>query len=452
MKSVLRFSAVMTALFLMTLAPRGYRAAVHAEESVREPVQVAQNLKQFKEQMREQFKQEKAKITRGPAEMREMLKDVQRQIKEKNLHFVAELNEMMKYQIADITGASAPKNLPKEAKVQSSAGNRMWNDFLRRYRDYQKKQWEEELRRKNQDDSYNRDRRQDEYSYNQDQERERRRQERERRRLEEEQRRQDEQRRLEEEQRRQQEEEQRRQDEYGNKDKLDTDIKNPPSPSARAFNWRDYGKLTPVRSQSSCGSCWAFTAAAVLEAQFRIRRNMADVDLSEQHILDCSEGQGRKAGSCGGGWYGPVFEYFRTKSLINEMDLPYRNQDMSCPPQTPDRGFRIVAWGYVKPDAGIPGQRELKEALCKYGPVAACLKVTPAFQAYRSGIFDEFCDVSGERDINHAITIVGWDDNKEAWLIKNSWGTNWGDKGYVWVKYGSNNIGYGAAWCVVEPR
>jgi len=91
----------------------------------------------------------------------------------------------------------------------------------------------------------------------------------------------------------------------------------------------------------------------------------------------------------------------------------------------------------------------MKEALAKYGAIAACVKVTPAFQAYKSGIFDEHASVSSPNDVNHAITIVGWDDNKQAYLVKNSWGPGWGDKGYVWVEYGSNNIGYGAAWAVV---
>ena len=218
--------------------------------------------------------------------------------------------------------------------------------------------------------------------------------------------------------------------------------------------------VTPIKYQAQCGSCWAFTSAAVVESNYLIRRNVT-LDISEQHILDCAEAQQavyrggqvyyvkNKAGSCQGGWYGPVFEYFRTNSAALETQIPYKNAEGVCRASNTDK-YKIVAWGYVKPDAGIPTVRSMKEALCKYGPIAACVKVTPAFQAYRSGIFDEFAAVSGERDINHAITIVGWDDSKESYLVKNSWGTQWGDKGYVWIKYGCNNIGYGAAWVVVS--
>ena len=155
------------------------------------------------------------------------------------------------------------------------------------------------------------------------------------------------------------------------------------------------------------------------------------------------------AGSCQGGWYGPVFEYLKTNSAALEAKIPYKSEESTCI-EAGTNMYKIAAWGYVKPDAGIPSVKQMKEALCKYGPLAACIKVTPAFQAYKSGIFDEFADCNGERDINHAITIVGWDDSKESYLIKNSWGTGWGDNGYIWVKYGCNNIGYGAAWVLVS--
>jgi cathepsin L len=92
----------------------------------------------------------------------------------------------------------------------------------------------------------------------------------------------------------------------------------------------------------------------------------------------------------------------------------------------------------------------MKEAIAKYGAIATSVKVTPAFQAYAGGIFDEHTRVSGQKDVNHAVTIVGWDDNKRAYLVENSWGPRWGDKGFIWVEYGCNNIGYGASWVVVS--
>jgi hypothetical protein len=109
----------------------------------------------------------------------------------------------------------------------------------------------------------------------------------------------------------------------------------------------------------------------------------------------------------------------------------------------------------VSDTGGIPSVADMKDALCTYGPVAVAVTVTPAFQMYNSGVFDE--DDSG--NVNHGITVIGWDDSKThalgsgAWLIKNSWGTHWGetggygaDRGYMWIAYGSNQVGFGAAW------
>jgi hypothetical protein len=189
---------------------------------------------------------------------------------------------------------------------------------------------------------------------------------------------------------------------------------------------------------------------AVLEANFSIRRGVM-TDLSEQNVLDCSvDRNGKQAGSCGGGWYGGVFDYLMNKSAMTETRVPYKGKESVCAPFS-GSDYRIKAWGYVRRDAGIPSVQEMKTALCQYGPIASTGKVTPALQAYAGGIFDEHAAVSGPRDINHAITIVGWDDGKKAWLVKNSWGERWGEKGYFWIEYGCNNIGFGSAWIIVEP-
>ncbi len=230
-----------------------------------------------------------------------------------------------------------------------------------------------------------------------------------------------------------------------------TDIYRSPNPRARAFNWRDRRKVTPVRHQRQCGCCWAFTAAAVLESNFMIRNNWT-TDLSEQHMIDCSRDRyGRKAGTCNGGWYGKVFDYLMRKSANTEGRNPYRARDMFCRGSVFNK-YKVAAWGYVGYRGRIPTVMQVKKALCKYGPLAACVKVTPAFQAYSRGIFDERTRVRGPRDINHAITIVGWDDSKRSFLIKNSWGTYWGERGYMWIQYGCNNIGYGTTWAVVSRR
>jgi C1A family cysteine protease len=223
-----------------------------------------------------------------------------------------------------------------------------------------------------------------------------------------------------------------------------------PSADQAAFSWLALGKLTPVKNQKQCGSCWTFSSAAVLEASAKIIYGET-LDISEQSILDCSKSNtGQKAGSCEtGGWYGTVFGFYQKNYLMSETKNPYKAKNSVCVSAQP-LPYRIAAWSYIQPDAGTPSVAVLKKAIVEHGAVAACVKVTEAFQAYAGGIFDEYAPVSGPKDVNHAITIVGWDDAKKAWLLRNSWGPEWGENGYMWIEYGCNNVGYGATWAVIE--
>jgi cathepsin L len=222
-----------------------------------------------------------------------------------------------------------------------------------------------------------------------------------------------------------------------------------PCTARAAFDWRKSGKVTGVRDQDGCGSCWAFGALGAYEGSYLIR-NSAAIDASEQHVLNCSS-----SGTCGGGWYAGVFDYLIKTGTATEADDPYTANDKPCKTgvATP---YRAVAWAYVKPDASMPSVAELKAALCEHGPLAVAVYVSPLFQAYTGGVFNEQNNSNG---INHAVTLIGWDDAKGAWLIKNSWGPYWGEtggygteRGYIWIAYGSNNIGYGAAWVQAQNR
>lgn len=207
------------------------------------------------------------------------------------------------------------------------------------------------------------------------------------------------------------------------------------STTATSFDWRSHGKVTPVRNQGGCGSCWAFATLGAFEGSELLRNNLS-TDTSEQEILNCSG-----AGSCGGGWWAGAFNHLDGTGTASEVRYPYTASDAACQANiaTP---YHSVAWGYVDANGGIPTVAKMKDALCKYGPLAVAVRATPAFQAYRSGVFNE----NDPNPINHGITLIGWDDNQHAWLIKNSWGTGWGQSGYMWIDYNSNKIGQGAAW------
>jgi cathepsin L len=213
------------------------------------------------------------------------------------------------------------------------------------------------------------------------------------------------------------------------------------SSTGSRFDWRPLGAVTPVKDQGHCGSCWDFATIGAFEGSWSIINNETII-ASEQDILDCS-----KRGNCAdGGW--SAFQYLIDKGVASEASYPYRDTDGTCKTSVA-RPYRAVNWGYVGNDDTVPSVAALKWALCTYGPLWVTVRATPAFQAYVSGVFDEHA--SGK--INHAITLIGWDDSKKAWLIKNSWGTGWGDvceygaeRGYMWISYTSNLIGSHAAW------
>ncbi len=418
------------------------------------------------DEIRRRYEQDRSTILRDPREINRLMKEMISNIKKKNLKFRVELTEIMRYKIAEVTGAKTPGNLNSAANVQFSFGRKRWEQYIRKYNRFIERRYgseereleqdrrrleEEERRLEREEKKLEEERRKQEWEKKRAEE-ERRKDEEKRRLAEEERMRRDRERRLAEEKKRQEDEARRLAEKKRRlEEKKKTDILNPPTSDLVAFNWVDRNKVTSVKHQGTCGSCWAFTSMAVFESNYLIRNNLS-TDLSEQFILDCAmDSRGRKAGSCGGGWYGGVFEFLMKKDAETESRMPYRTKDYFCKPTLGSGGrYRIAAWGYLQPDAGIPAVSKMKEALCKYGPLAACVKVTPAFQAYAGGIFDEHPRVSSSRDINHAITIVGWDDTKKSYLVKNSWGPRWGENGYIWVEYGSNNIGFGATWIVVE--
>lgn len=106
----------------------------------------------------------------------------------------------------------------------------------------------------------------------------------------------------------------------------------------------------------------------------------------------------------------------------------------------------ISKWAYVGSSSAVPSEASLKAANYKYGPVAAGVYANTAFEDYVSGTFSG--KASGSP--NHAIILAGWDDTRGAWLLRNSWGTSWGNAGYMWIAYGSQKVGYGAAYVVAK--
>lgn len=224
-------------------------------------------------------------------------------------------------------------------------------------------------------------------------------------------------------------------------------------PGARKFNLRSLKKVSPVVDQGECGSCWAFTSVAVFEANYLIRGGRKP-NASEQHVLDCALdlANNAEAGNCEGGWYDSVFNWWMTTPVTTRRASPYlgfKNQ----PCRTRGGDYLSLVWGFADPDnwnqeTFTPPIASLKQAMCEHGALAVAVNASEEWFYYGGGVYN--IDVPGE--LNHAVTLVGWDDDLGAWLIKNSWSPAWGDGGYMWIKYGTSKIGAVPAWVEVQVQ
>ncbi len=230
----------------------------------------------------------------------------------------------------------------------------------------------------------------------------------------------------------------------------------PQAPAARTatealpshWNWCDEVACTPVKDQGSCGSCWAFGTLGPLEQAIRIFDGVT-VPLSEQFLVSCNDmGLG-----CGGGTF--VHKYLKDYTLpgeagpgaVLEADFPYQAADVPCggPYNHP---YTAEDWAYVDP--GGPGNiadvESIKEAIYQYGPVSGVLCADDSWANYDGGIWTG----PGCSGPNHAILITGWDDAGEYWFIRNSWGPDWGESGYMRMRWNTSMIGWDTVWVEYE--
>ncbi len=219
-------------------------------------------------------------------------------------------------------------------------------------------------------------------------------------------------------------------------------------PMPTRFDWRTraVGGLTPVRSQGQCGSCWAFATVDVFQDELRIQFGLTPL-LSPQELVSCDTA----FDGCSGG--DVAFNYFEKPGATTEAQFPYQARNVSC-----DQGvsypYHASQWGYVGPAKEVPisviDTATIKAALLQYGPLTTALKATESLEGYSRGVFND-CSASTPQDVNHLVELVGWDDVQGgAWIIKNSWGKDWGESGYARIKYGCNAIGTDVAFVVPE--
>jgi hypothetical protein len=197
------------------------------------------------------------------------------------------------------------------------------------------------------------------------------------------------------------------------------------------------GYFTAVKNQESCGGAWAFAALGLLESMI-LKNDAVEVDLSEQYMISCNPwGWG-----CSGG-------YWPNDMLVDpgaalESCFPYVADDVPCQPcPTP---YQIQNWAFIEDDYTVPAVTDIKQAIYTYGAVQAGVYVDRWFQLYTGGVFNK-CKKQLSWS-NYAVILCGWDDAKQAWLLKNCWGADWGENGFMWIEYNCNRVGEGANYFI----
>jgi len=210
------------------------------------------------------------------------------------------------------------------------------------------------------------------------------------------------------------------------------------------WDWRDSGVGLPAaRSQGSCGSCWAFGTVAAVEAAIAVFDQQI-VDLSEQAVLDCSN-----KGSCGGGFW--AYKYFLNPGGAWEEDYPYVGYDQYCK-AVPERPYQIESYHHVQ-SGDIDA---MKAAIYQYGAIGVTMRSCGSIPGYSGGIYDS--TECNNYSTNHIVALVGWDDSiehnlgKGVWVLRNSWGDDWGVDGYGKFAYGTARIGASTTYVVYEPE
>merc|ERR1711862_539147 len=192
---------------------------------------------------------------------------------------------------------------------------------------------------------------------------------------------------------------------------------------ADAVDWTTKGAVTPVKNQGQCGSCWSFSTTGALEGAYEIASGNL-VSLSEQQFVDCD----KVDSGCSGGLMDNGFNFAKSNALCTEASYPYKAKGGTCAASSCTVGLaKGAVTGYK--DVSADSESAMISAVTQQ-PVSIAIEADKSvFQLYKSGVLQSTCG----SQLDHGVLLVGYgtEDGKDYWKVKNSWGSSWGDAGYV---------------------
>jgi len=209
--------------------------------------------------------------------------------------------------------------------------------------------------------------------------------------------------------------------------------KSAPHALPATWNWVPKGAVTHIKNQQQCGSCWSFSTTGSTEGCHFITTKKL-VALSEQNLMDCSTSEGNQG--CDGGLMTQAMDYIiSNKGVDTEKSYPYTAEDGTCHFSKANIGATLKS--YTNVNTGDENDLQAKVYL---GPTSVAIDASQSsFQFYNSGVYsDPDCSTS---QLDHGVLAVGWgtDSGSAYWIVKNSWGTDWGQQGYIWMSRNKNN-------------
>jgi hypothetical protein len=219
------------------------------------------------------------------------------------------------------------------------------------------------------------------------------------------------------------------------------------TPAPPRWDSRDYGWVPPIKNQGNCGSCWDFSGTGVVEIAY-MKAGAYPGPLSEEYTLCCGSN-----GGCNGDDNVNVLDWAKKTGLPLTKDYgSYTASADRCAFKQSMTLYKINDWGFADANGGqgVTPVADIKAAIMTYGCVGSAIAADNAFSNVGAG---EVFDRTTSSNIDHDIILVGWDDSKGskgAWILRNSWGTGWGDGGYCLIGYGVNLVGTEACFAVVN--